>query len=81
MEHVFLLVGVVCYLFAVLKKLAKKTPKRVCPEGLRRVPVSTGAHFSLLQPNPKRIPKWEPKGSVLGAKVSTILLFVGFVEG
>ena len=28
-------------------------PKRVCPESLRRVPVSTGAQFSLLQPNPK----------------------------
>ena len=52
------------------------TPKRVCSEGLRRVPVSTGAQFSLLQPNPKRAPKWEPKWSVLGAKVVTILLFV-----
>ena len=40
------------------------------------VPVSTGAHFSLLQPNPKRAPKWEPKWSVLGTKVVTILLFV-----
>ncbi len=47
----------------------------VCPEGLRRVPVSTGAQFSLLQPNPKRAPKREPK-SVLGGKVLTILLFV-----
>ena len=48
----------------------------VSPEGLRRVPVSTGAQFSLLQPSPKRAPKWEPKWSVLGAKVITILLFV-----
>ena len=64
------------YLFGELKKLAKMTPKRVCPESLRRVPVSTGAQFSLLQPNPKRAPKWEPKWSVLGAKVVTILLFV-----
>ena len=29
----------------------------VCPEGLRRVPVSTAAQFSLLQPCPKRAPK------------------------
>ncbi len=52
------------------------TPRRVCPESLRRVPVSTGAQFSLLQPNPKKAPKWKPKWSVLGAKVITILLFV-----
>ncbi len=29
----------------------------VSPEGLRRVPVSTAAQFSLLQPEPKRAPK------------------------
>ncbi len=52
------------------------TPKGVCPEGLRRVPVSAGAQFLLLQPSPKRPPTWEPKWSVLGAKVVTILLFV-----
>ena len=46
---------------------------RVCPEGLRRVPVSTGAQFSLLQPGPKRAPKWEPKWSVLGSRILTIL--------
>ena len=82
LEHAFLFfLCFLCYFFAVLKKFAKKTPKRVCPEGLRRVPVSTGAHFSLLQPNPNRTPKWEPKGSVLGAKVSTKLLFRGFFQG
>ncbi len=45
----------------------------VCPEGLRRVPVSTGAQFSLLQPDPKRAPKWEPKWSLLGSQIRTIL--------
>ena len=47
----------------------------VCQEGLRRVPVYTGAQFSLLQPDPKRAPKWEPKWSLLRAKFATMLLF------
>ncbi len=41
--------------------------------GLRRVPVHTGAQFSLLQPDPKKAPKWEPKWSVLGSQIPTIL--------
>ncbi len=45
----------------------------VCLEGLRRVPVSTVAQFSLLQPGPKRVPKWEPKWSLLGSQIRTIL--------
>ena len=40
----------------------------VCPEGLRRVPVYTGAQFSLLQPDPKRAPKWEPTWNVWDPK-------------
>ena len=32
----------------------------VSPEGLRRVPVYTGARFSLLQPEPEKVPKWDP---------------------
>ena len=63
------------YFLGVLKKLAKMTPKRVCPESLGRVPVSTGAQFSFLQPNRNRAPKRVPKWSFWGAKVLTILLF------
>ncbi len=45
----------------------------VCPESLRRVPVYMGAQFSLLQPDPKRTPKWEPKWSLLGSQIRTLL--------
>ncbi len=45
----------------------------VCLEGLRRVTIYTGAQFSLLQPDPKRAPKWEPKWSLLGSQIRTIL--------
>ena len=63
------------YFLGVLKKLAKMTPKKVCPESLGRVPVSTGAQFSFLEPNRNRAPKRMPKWSFGGAKVLTILLF------
>ena len=35
--------------------------------------VYTRAQFSLLQPDPKKTPKWEPKWSVLGSRIPTIL--------
>ncbi len=46
----------------------------VCPESLRRVHSHAIAQFSLLQPDPKRVPKWEPKWSLLSAKFVTTLL-------
>ncbi len=62
-------------LFGCTEKVSEMTPKRVCPESLGRVPVSTGAQFSFLQPNRNRAPKRVPKWSFWGAKVLTILLF------
>ncbi len=51
-----------------------------CPEGLRRIHVYTGAQFSLLQPEQKKAPKWEPKWSVWGAQIRTILLLGHHLE-
>ena len=62
------------YCLGVLKKLAEMTPTRVCPESLGRVPISTGAQFSFLEPNRNRAPKRMPKWSFWGATVLTILL-------
>ncbi len=47
---------------------------RVRPEGVNGALASTGTPFSLWEANPKRPPKGEPKGSVLEAQISTILL-------
>ena len=45
----------------------------VCPDGLRKVSVGTEVQFSLLEAEPKRAPKWEPKWSVLGSQRRAIL--------
>ena len=45
----------------------------VSPGGQNWVPVYTRAQFSLLQPDSKKTPKWEPKWSVLGSRIPTIL--------
>ena len=65
--------GILVTFLRTLRKQRKWSHFGTSREGVRRVPVSTGARFSILQPNPKRAPKWEPKWSVLGSQIRTIL--------
>ena len=45
------------------------------PEGLRRVHSLARAQFSLLQPDPKRVPKFTQNGAFWGARGATILIW------
>ena len=68
-----------CFL-GVLKQLAKMTPKRICPESLRRVPVPTGAQFSLLQPAQKGLQNGSKNGAFWAPKSELYMFGAPFVR-